>query len=459
MKMLVKGLTAATVVAVTVGMMATISSAETLNQALAAAYEGNPTLRAARAEQRANDEQVPQALSGWRPTVTVNGNIGREWTDKPSLLGGDVHASADPAGVSITLSQPIFSGFKTVEGTRAAESTVAAGQQNLLAVEQDVLFQAVQAYMNVIRDRQIVSLRQKNVGVLQEQLRAANVRLDAGVITRTDVAQVRARLSQSQSFLATAQAGLAESMAIYEKIIGHKPKTLNYPKIARLPKSLQSAMETASETNPNILAAALVEDASIHTIEVVKGDLLPTISLQASAGIFDDLSDASNSDVMSGIVQGTISVPLYEGGLVYSQVRQAKQIASQRRIQVIEAGRAVRANVITAWSAIGALGEAIVSAKAQVAASQLALDGVRQEYEAGSRTTLDVLNAQSELVLARIEQVIAERNRVVAAYQLLGSMGHLTAQHLGLGVEIYDADENYQNVRDKWIGTDAETVE
>lgn len=459
MKRLVGKFVAATVVAVTVGMMATGSSAETLNQALAAAYEGNPTLRAARAGQRANDEQVPQALSGWRPTVTVNGSIGHEWTHQPSPLGGDVNISSDPAGVSITLNQPIFRGFKTVEGTLAAESAVAAGQQNLLAVEQDVLFQAVQAYMNVIRDRQIVSLRQKNVGVLQEQLRAANVRLDAGVITRTDVAQVRARLSQSQSFLANARATLAESMATYEQIVGHKPKTLNYPKIARQPKSLKSALATASETNPNILAAALVEDSSIHTVEVVKGDLLPTISLQASGSVVDDLSDASDSDVVSGIIQGTISVPLYEGGLVYSRVREAKQIASQRRIQVIEAERAVRANVITAWNAIGALGEAITSAKSQVAASQLALDGVRQEYEAGSRTTLDVLNAQSELVLARIEQVIAERNRVVAAYQLLGSMGHLTAQHLGLGVEIYDAGENYQNVRDRWIGTDAETVE
>ncbi len=430
------------------------ASAESLNEAMVSAYSGNPTLRAERARQRGTDELVPQALSGWRPTVTAEGSVSRIWSDSNVTPSSDI----TPKSVAIGLSQPIFRGFKTINGTKSAEANVEAGKQNLLAVEQDILFQAIQAYMNVIRDRQIVGLRQKNVEVLQKQLTAADERFKVGEITRTDVAQSRARVSGAQSNVASANATLAASVANYINVVGHKPGNLKYPRLAKLPKSLDTAQAAAEEINPNILAAAYVEEASNFDIEVVKGDLLPEVDLQASTTRNDNPSAGVGSSESTKI-EGILTIPLYEAGRVYSSVREAKHLASQRRLEVIQAGRSVRESVSISWNNLAAAREIIRSTKAQVSAAELALDGVRQEYLVGSRTTLDVLDAESEVFTARIAQVSAERDQVVAAYQILGSIGRLTARDLRLPVEYYDADENYLNVRGKWFGTGADTIE
>ena len=430
------------------------ASAESLVEAMVSAYTGNPTLKGERARQRGTDEQVPQALSGWRPTITSEGSIAKVWSDSSTTPSTEF----SPKSMSIVLSQPIFRGFKTINGTKSAEANVEAGKQNLLAIEQDVLFQAIQAYMNVIRDRQIVALRQKNVDVLKKQLGAADERFKVGEITRTDVAQARARVSGAQSNVASAKSNLAASVANYINVVGHKPGSLKYPKLARLPKSLDEAQATAEEVNPNILAAAYVEEASNYDTEVVKGDLLPAVDLQASATLNDNPSSGVSSSE-NAVVEGVLTIPLYEAGRVYSSVRQAKQLASQRRLEVIQAGRAVRESVSISWNNLSAAREIIRSAKEQVSAAELALDGVRQEYFVGSRTTLDVLDAETEVVNARIDLVSAERDQIVAAYQILGSIGRLTARDLRLPVEYYDADENYLNVRGKWFGTGADTIE
>jgi outer membrane protein len=327
-----------------------------------------------------------------------------------------------------------------------------------LGVEQNVLFQAVQAYMNVIRDRQILSLRRKNVSFLQTQLRAANERFKVGEITRTDVSQARASLSQGQAAVAQANANVASSMANYLKIIGKMPGNLKFPQNARLPSSLDAAQAQAAEISPNILAAAYAELAATYNIDVIKGELLPEVSLQASAQAIDDPSEQAEW-TRGGKIEGLLTVPLYEGGRVYSQVRQAKQQASQRKIQVIEQGRTVREAVTNAWSFYLAAGRTIQADRAQVDAAKLALDGVQQEYLVGSRTTLDVLNAQSVLINARIALVGAQRDQIVAGYQVLGAVGKLTARHLKLRVDYYDPQENYNAVRNKWIGLDANTVE
>lgn len=429
-------------------------SAETLVQAMISAYSGNPTLQAERARQRGTDELVPQALSGWRPTVNTEGTIGKTWADSSD----GPSTENDPKSVAIGLSQPIFRGFKTINGTKAAEANVEAGKQSLLAIEQDILFQAIQAYMNVIRDRQIVGLRQQNVGVLQKQLTAADERFKVGEITRTDVAQSKARVSGAQSSVASAKATLAASVANYINVVGHKPGSLKYPKLAKLPKTVEQAQAAAAEINPNILAAAYVEEASGYNIEVVKGDLLPAASLDASATFNDNPSDGTSRSE-SARIEGVLTIPLYEAGRVYSSVREAKHVASQRRLEVIQAGRSVRESVSISWNNLAAAREIIRSAKEQVSAAQLALDGVRQEYFVGSRTTLDVLDAETEVVNARITLVSAERDQIVAAYQILGSIGRLTARDLALPVEYYDADENYLNVRGKWFGTGADTIE
>jgi outer membrane protein len=431
--------------------------AETLAGALSAAYHNNSTLEAERARQRGTDELVPQALAGWRPTISAQGSVAHELRDAPNLFGNRTYSVTNPGSLSIQLTQPIFRGFKTVEGTAQAEANVRAGRQQLLSVEQTTLFNAVQAYMNVIQAREILSLRRKNVSVLQSQLDASSARFKAGELTRTDVAQSRATLSGAQGQVALAVANVQSAEANYKTVIGRSPGKLVMPKLASRPKSLQSAFQIAQETNPNILAAAQVQLAAEHNVNVIGGDLLPTINLQASASISGDLSDA-NSGVTTGLIQGVVSVPIYEAGRVYSGVRQAKEVVSQNRIQVISAVRSVRESVVNAWNNIIATGQNLSAARAQVEASNLALDGVRQEYQVGSRSTIDVLNTQQLVVNAQISVVVARHDQLIASYQLLAAMGHLTSAHLGINGR-YDVKEHYNDVRNKWIGLEAESGE
>ena len=450
--------------------------AESINDAMARAYSGNPTLQGARAGLRASDENVAQAKSGWRPTVSVQGEVRNTWVGNTDfrhqdeiVVGGVVIVpernstsnsnSNDPTGtVRITLSQPVFRGFRTVENIKQAKAGVRAEQQRLLATEQSTLFNAVTSYMSVFADRQFVQLQKENVSVLQAQLRAANERFEVGEITRTDVAQARASLSQAQSDLSNSQATLAGDVATYLQVIGKEPGKLIYPKIVKLPPSLKVALAQAGDINPNILFRAFAEKASLHRIEVEKSALYPQISVEAEAQHSDNIrARGENSERAS--VAAVMSWQLYGGGLEYSRIRQAKQLASQSRIAVVEQARAVRQAVAEAWNNYQALKEIIAAARDQVAASRLALDGVRQEYEAGTRTTLDVLNAQKDVVEARTRQVTAERNLVVTAYQLLASVGRLTARDLGLNVTYYDPQEHYDAVSNKWIGTGVETIE
>jgi TolC family type I secretion outer membrane protein len=435
-------------------------NAETLNEALVNAYAGNPTLGAERARQRATDEQTAQALSGWRPRIDAGADVAVQKTDTDPNPSGTQTGTKYPADFSITLTEPVFRGFKTVKGVKRAEATVEAGRQNLLAVEQQTLFDTVQAYMNVIRDRRILMLRQRNVKVLQEQLRSSQERFNVGEVTRTDVAQSRARLSLSESTVAEAKSNLAASIATYTKVVGHAPGSLKYPKLPKLPKTLDSANALAERINPDILAAAFTAEAARHNVGVVRGDLLPTVTLEASGTrTIQDLDHVDNGNVNQLTLLGRLSVPLYESGSVYSAVREAKQTESQRRIEIIGAARTVREAVVTAWNFLIASRETIVSAKAQVSANTLALEGVKQEYLVGSRTTLDVLNAESELLDSQVILAQAERDQIVAAYQILGSVGQLTARQIGLGVDYYDPIDNYANVRNKWIGTDVDTVD
>jgi TolC family type I secretion outer membrane protein len=435
-------------------------NAESLFQSLASAYSGNPTLRAERARQRATDEQTAQALSGWRPRVDAGADVGIVDTDTDPNPTGNASGTTKPADFSITLTQPVFRGFKTVKGVKRAEATVEAGRQNLLAVEQQTLFDTVQAYMIVIRDRRILSLRQRNVTVLREQLRSSQERFNVGEVTRTDVAQSRARLSLSEATVAEAKSNLAASIATYTKLVGHAPGSLKYPRVPKLPKSLDRANELAEKINPNILAAAFTAEAARHNVGVVRGDLLPTVTLEASGSkSIDDLDHPSDGRVERLSLFGRVTVPLYEAGSVYSAVREAKQVASQRRIEIIGAARTVRETVVTAWNFLIASRETIAAAKSQVSANRLALEGVKQEYLVGSRTTLDVLNAEAELLDSQVNLAQAERDQIVAAYQILGSIGQLTARQIGLGVDYYDPIENYGHVRNKWIGTGVNTVD
>lgn len=455
------------------------ASAETLYEAMAEAYAGNPTLRAERARQRATDEQVPQALSGWRPQVFARGEIGSVFEkvfDQNVDAQRQTNATqTNPASLSLTLTQPIFQGFRTLEQKRAAEATVRAGRQQLLAVEQQVLLQTASAYISVVSNRKIVTLLLQNVSALQQQLDAAQTRFDVGEVTRTDVAQARARLSDARRFVADARADLSDSIASYVRVVGHAPGTLQYPRLAKRPKTLDEAIALSERINPTVLSATFVERAARAAIGIERSAQLPQVSVQVAGTLqTNDLNPTTHHtrnflnqvvkvedpfrDTGEVAVTGVVSVPLYQGGRVASAVREAKQVASQRRIEIIETRRQVRELVASTWGQMEAAVQKIAAAKASVSAASVALEGVRQEYLVGSRTTLDVLDQQLELVNARVALVRAEQEQVFFSYQLLASVGRLSALYLELDVDYYDATENYRNVRDKWWGNGANTI-
>lgn len=422
--------------------------AESLAEAMRAAYRNNPTLEAERARQRSTDELVPAAKSGWRPTVNAGATVTQEWSDS------DVAKSSKNASLNmnIQLAQPIFRGFKTVEGIASAKANVQAGRQQLLATEQSVLFSVVASYLAVVRDRQILAIRQQNVTNLQKQAGAASSRFDAGEVTRTDVSQSRARVSGAQGDVASAKANLEGSNAAYEAAVGYRPGKLKYSRLGPIPSTLESALNTAQEINPRILQAAWVHDASLHDVEIAKGDLLPEISLRATASRTEHPANGVDFSESASIA-GVLTIPIYQGGREYATIRQSKQISSQRQVQIIEATRAVRQQVTASWYTYISASQAITAAKAQVAAATLALDGINQEYLVGSRTTIDVLNAQQEVLVARLGVVNAEYAKMISSYQLLQAMGKLTARHLALGGSYYDPKVNYNDVKNKWIGT------
>lgn len=429
------------------------ASAETLMQALSSAYGNNPDIAAERARLKATDEGVAKAKSGWRPSVFANGTA-KTGVSKTTPLPGS-SKSYDYESVSITLTQPVFNGFKTVESVRSAKAAVRAGRQNLLAVEQQVLLDAATAYMNVVRDREILRLRARNITVLKEQLQSTIARYKVGEVTKTDVSQARAALAQARSDYAQAKAQLAATIAAYEKVVGHKPGRLKFPRSCpKLPLGLKDALARASRINPNILAAAYSQKAAEHNVKAVFGDLLPSVSIQASLSASrNKVEDSNSTKTRDASIMGTISIPIYQGGFVHASVREARHKAEAARLSVAVARRAVRQQVVSAWNNLIAARQVISAARAQVTASRRAYEGVREEYKAGSRTTLDVLNAQQTLLNARVSLVSARAAEMTAAFSLLAAIGELTAWRLGLKVAAYDPTEHYKAVKSKLFGT------
>ena len=438
------------------------ASAETIASALSKAYVGNPQLKAEQARQRATDEQVPQAKSGWRPTVTTNSDIRKTYQGTRSSDETTVaYRKSDflDGGFQINLSQPVFDGFRTENALREADATVRAGNQNLLAVEQQVLLDGAIAFMDVIRDRQIANYRRASLDNFKEQVRAATARFDVGEVTRTDVAQANARSAEARGRYAVAVGNLETSVANYIRVIGVKPGRLIFPPLSpRVPKTLRQAIAISGETNPQILAAAYVEQAAEANIGVQKSDLLPKVNFEAGY-LIDNNSRNSFGRSRAGFIQGTLSVPIYQSGRVYSQIREAKQISSQRRLEVLDVHRQVRERVVSAWHILKASTVTIAAAKEAVAANKIALDGVTQEAQVGTRTTLDVLDAENELVETQVALANSLRDRIVAGYQLVAAIGHMTAGDLRLSVNVYDPRRNLEEVRDKAFGARINTSE
>ncbi|MGE3067377.1 MAG: TolC family outer membrane protein, partial [Hyphomicrobiaceae bacterium] len=427
------------------------STAETLQQALASAYRANPRLDAARATLRATDEEVPRALSGYRPVITGTADTTYQNTrTKPATAG---NGDSNPRGYAVGLTQNIFNGFRTANAVNGAEATVRAGRETLRSVEQSVLLEAVTAYMDVVRDQAIVKLQENNVNVLSRELKATQDRFSVGEVTRTDVAQAQARRAGAVSALDLARANLKTSRATYERVVGHPPSNLIDPPPPEkmLPKSVNHAVEISSRESPAVVNALYLEQAARYSVDTITGELLPSVTLEADYGRRFDPSTGIE-DSQSTTVTGRVTVPFYSGGEVEARVRQAKHTHVSRLQQIEQARTEVRAQVVAAWSQLGAARAQVESDRTQVDANQTALTGVREEERVGQRTLLDVLNAEQELLNSQVSLVGDRRNLVVAAYTVLSSVGRLTMNELQVTPEVYDADAHYEDVRRKWFG-------
>ena len=435
---------------------ASAARAESLSDALASAYSSNATLNAARAQLRSIDESVPQALAGYRPTISAEADASAETFRSlsngflgPSLSNGNVF----PRGVGLTITQPVFLGFRTTNSVKEAKNSVAAARAQLVGMEQDTLLQAVTAFMNVVEAQVVLNLRVQNIDFLKAQVSAANDRMRVGEGTKTDVAEANARLSAGMSDYNAATAAVNSAIAVYEQVIGHKPNSLGaVPSVdPMIPPSLQAAIDAAQREHPSIIAGIFTIDVASYNVKVLEGQFLPSVTLQGSLSHRDD-SSSSGTWSDSASILGQLSVPIYNGGLDSSQVRQAKEVLGQRRVELDAARAAVRQAVISAWGTLDATKAQVTAAQAEVAAEQLVLSGVMEQRKVGQSTTLDVLNAQQELLGAQVAQVQAQHDRVVAAYTLLSALGRLTAEDLHLRVAIYDPSDHYNQVKDKWFG-------
>ena len=425
--------------------------AQSLRDALASAYKYNPRLDAERARQRATDEEVSRAHSGYRPVIAGSADFGYQRSDtRPNSPGtGESH----PKGYGVTASQPIFNGFRTLNGVRVAEATVRAGRETLRNVEQSVLLEAATAYVDVVRDQAIVKLRENNVDVLARELKATRDRFSVGEVTRTDVAQAEARRAGATSALDLARANLKTSRATFERVVGFPPSTLAEQKAPTrlLPKSQNDAIDITVRESPLVVAALYTEQAARHTVDQVWGELLPSIRVDASYSHRYDTSTAID-EAEATTVTGRLDVPLYQAGDVQARVRQAKHTHVSRLQQIEQQRTEAKASTISAWSNLIAARAQIEADQVQVSATATALAGVREEERVGQRTLLDVLNAEQEALNAQVQLATTKRNLVVASYAVLASIGRLSIAELGTSALAYDVEAHYHEVRRKWWG-------
>jgi len=434
-----------------------MAAAETLDEALASAYQSNPTLLAQRAHLRSQDELVPQALSNWRPSVSVTGSVSR--TDSYTNTSTPPGSTSTPEVVGATISEPLYRGGQTTAQTKQAEAQVQAGRAQLLSIEQTVLLNVVSAYMNVVQYQAVVELNKNNEQVLRRQMEATNDRFRVGEVTRTDVAQAESRLSAAHADLVASQGNLQVATANYVTVVGHAPDRVQAPPaLGTLPVSVEAARQSALQGNPTVLQQTYSYEAALRGIDLQTGKLLPQLALSGSysktmnGAAFAGMSGDDHYTTKSKSIGLNLTVPIYQQGAEYSAIRQQKSVAGEARVSLDQARRDAVESTGRAWEQLQSSRARIVSYTDQIKAAQTALDGVRRESEVGSRTVLDVLNAEQEFLQARVNLVAAQHDEMVAEYTLKSAIGQLTAQSLSLPVEIYDPVKHYQEVRGKWFG-------
>lgn len=440
--------------------------AETLQSALAKAYSSNPDLDAQRAILRQLDENVAIAESGRRPTVT--GSVTAQRSHDTSFFGSQpptlTQYNSTDQSYQAQVNQPLFRGNRITNNVRAADANVEAGRETLRNTEINVLQDAVSAYMDVVRDMAVLALNENQVSVLDRQLQASRDRFEVGELTRTDVAQSEARLARAISDRTAAQGALTVSREAYRRVVGEMPEQLDAPtSLPSLPPTIDDALGVADNRNPLLGQARATEKAADYQVKSAKGTILPSIdaignfSNSRSASPLSFLGGTTTAKRRSTTIAGGVrlTVPLYQGGAEYANIRSAQQLRSQRSLEVSIASRRVEQNVRDAWANLTTAQATIQSANTAVKSNEIALEGVRQEQQVGSRTVLDVLDAEQELLNARVTLVRAQRDEVVASYALLGALGELTAKDMGLGVALYDPTVHYKETKYRWFGWDS----
>ena len=443
------------------------AQAENLQSALSSAYSYNPQLDAERARLRATDEGVSQAEGQFRPTITGNGSIAYENSQTrstggansltPNTSGQQVQRNDTfhPKNVGVTITQPIFRGFRSINGVNVAEANVRAGRETLRNTEQTILIGAITSFMDTVRDQAILKLRENNQRVLADTLRSTKDQFTVGEVTRTDVAQAEASLAGAVSAIELAKANLKSSRATYERFIGHAPANLVEPKPLSkiIPKTVDEAVGIAIQETPTVVSALYTEQSARFNVDLIRGELLPTLNLQ---GTYNDNIDPSPQSQESRVatVTGQLTVPIYEQGIVYSRVRQAKHTHLAAIQEIQRTKTEAQATAVAAWSQQQASRAQLASDQASVDSNKIALAGVREEEKVGQRTKLDVLNAEQTYLNAQVNLVTTRRNVIVNDYTLLQSIGRLNMLELAAVPQVYDPEEHYFEVRRKWWGLD-----
>jgi outer membrane protein len=455
-----------------IGVTAVLTArADTLNGALVNAYQNNPQLNSQRAVVRQTDESVPQALSGYKPTATATLQTGQAYTSNVAKTTSGAPCSvtapcyprtsfgSSPSSANFTISQTLFNGFQTANRVRQAETNTSAARETLRVAEQTILLNAATAYMDLLRDSALLDLQRRNVEVLQEQLRQTRDRFNVGEVTRTDVAQAESRLSQGRATVLSAESQYARSRANYRQFVGVEAGVLQpgAPVDRLTPRRLIEAIEIARARHPSVGVAMFGIDAAILQVKITEGSLYPQARLLGTVQQNWESNLTTQLETFNAFVAAQVTIPIFNAGPAgasdtFSSIRAAKETVGQKRMDLDTARDQVQANVVTAWGQLEAAKAQILATQAQVASAEIALNGVREEARVGQRTTLDVLNAQQELVNARTALVTAQHDRVVASYSLLGAVGELNLPKLGINIPLYDPMVHYQQVRDAWIG-------
>jgi outer membrane protein len=445
------------------GSWLTPAAAETIEVALARAYRNNPQLNAQRAIVRQTDEGVPQALSGYRPSVNASASAGKQYIDAQASIPGltpgsssipiDVKGTFDTWSAGVNASQNLFNA-QTPNRTRAAESRVFAARETLRVIEQSVLLSAASIYMDALRDSAHLELQRNNIGVLRQTLRVTQDRYNAGAVTETDVDQAQAQLASGEASLHAIESTLMTTTANYRRIIGAEPRDLS-PGMAVdrfSPRTLDAAVAQGVTQNPSVTAAMFDVDVAQLQVKIAEAGLYPTLALQGAAQMQQFSGSDTTLNLFNSSVQAKLTVPIYQGGSEYSAIRQNKEAVGQQRLSLDQVRDQVRANVRQYWGQLEATKAQTEAAERQVKYSESALRGVRNEALLGQRTTLDVLNALQSLLTARVNLISAQHDRVVASYNVLSAVGRLSPIVLGLPTRLYDPVVHYQQVRDSWFG-------